>query len=311
MRYLKLSGIFLLGTLFFLAGCENLALFGSPKKTYKAPQQAAAPEIEVSGTVIARANNMPITSEELNEQVDSINKLADQQNRPQDKIDTRDKKITFLRNELIKQKLLYQEALSRGIDKKDTVKRAIDNVKASIIIAELVKDELENVDVTSSEIQEYYNTNKDQFREPEERQIREILVGTEDEAKQVLSSYYGGADLSELAKQYSKAETASKGGDMGYIKYDPNSKTRCKKFYDTAFSSLLEEGKISSIFNCPEGWYIIKLEDKKEGKLRTVNEMWDDIKNYLKFVKQQQRLESLVNKLTSNAKITVDDSKIY
>ncbi|MDD5044007.1 MAG: peptidyl-prolyl cis-trans isomerase [Candidatus Omnitrophica bacterium] len=312
MRYLKISAIVFLGTLFFIAGCENLPFFAPKKPVYTPPQQqAAAPEMEAPGTVIARANNMAVTLEELNEQVDSINKLADQQNRPQDKIDTREKKIAFLRNELIKQKLLYQEALNRGIEKKEEVRRAINNLKMSVVVAELIKDELTDVDVTSSEIQEYYNTNKEQFREAEERQVREVLLASEGEAKQVLSSYYGGTDLSDLAKQYSKAATAAGGGDLGYIKYDPNNKTHCKKFYDTAFSPSLEVGSVSGIFNCPEGWYIIKLEGKKEGKLRTASEMWDDIKNYLRFVKQQQKLESLVNRLTSNARISVDESKIY
>ncbi|MCM8770846.1 MAG: hypothetical protein NC936_03135, partial [Candidatus Omnitrophica bacterium] len=62
---------------------------------------------------------------------------------------------------------------------------------------------------------------------------------------------------------------------------------------------------------CPDGWYIIKLEAKKEGKQKTLNEMWDDIKNGLKFIKQQQHMEKFISDLTTQAKISVDESRIY
>ncbi|MCM8771097.1 MAG: peptidylprolyl isomerase [Candidatus Omnitrophica bacterium] len=311
MRCLKILGLVFLSAAFFMAGCENLPFF---KKPAKAPVQPVVSEVEeVKGTVIARVNNMVVTLEELNEQITSINKLADEQKRPQDKIDTRDKKINFLRNELIRQKLLYQEALRRSLDKKETVRRAIENVKISLLISELINDELGRIDVSSSEIEEYYNRYKSQLREPEQRNIREIRLATEEEARQVLRNYYDGMDFATLARQYSQADSAKNGGDLGFISLPREEKEmiRCDKFYEAAFSPVLEVGAVSSIFRCPDGWYIIKLEAKKEGKQKTLNEMWDDIKNGLKFIKQQQHMEKFISDLTTQAKISVDESKIY
>ncbi|MCM8779877.1 MAG: peptidyl-prolyl cis-trans isomerase [Candidatus Omnitrophica bacterium] len=313
MRYLKISGIVLAGTLFFSAGCENLPFLAPKRKPVGPAPKPPSETMEIRGTLIATVNNMPITLEELNEQVDSFNKLADEQKRPQDKIDTRDKKIKYLKEELIRQKLLYQEALNRGLDKKESIRRSILNLKMSVVISELIKNELERVDVSSSEIEEYYNRYKSQFREPEQRQILEIRVDSEENARQVLSRYYSGEDFSNLARQYSKANSASKGGDLGFIQIPLEEKQmlRCDKFYEAAFTPALEIGGVSGIFRCPDGWYIIKLEAKKEGKQKTMNEMWDEIKTYLKFVKQQQHIDNLINKLSTQASISIDEGKIY
>ena len=313
MRYLKISGLVFLATTFFVVGCENLPFFAPKKKPVKPSQSTGQQVQEVRGTVIARVNNMAITLEELNEQVDSLNKLAVEQKRPQDKVDSRDKKIKFLKEELVRQKLLYQEALNRGLDRKDSVRSAIENLKMSIVISELIKEELDKVDVTSSEIEEYYNRYKAQFREAEQRQIREIRVDSEDQAKQVLSKYYSGEDFAALVTQYSKADSASTGGDLGLIALPQTEKDmkRCDKFYEAAFSPSMEIGSVSGIFRCPDGWYILKLEAKKEGKQKTLNEMWDDIKNALKFIKQQQHIEKIISDLTTQANISVDEGKIY
>jgi hypothetical protein len=39
--------------------------------------------------------------------------------------------------------------------------------------------------------------------------------------------------------------------------------------------------------------------------------MWEDIKNALKFAKQQQHLEKIISDLTTQANISVDEGKIY
>lgn len=308
MRYLRILIICII-PLSLILGCGKLPIF---KKGSKAVKKTPSEEIEVTGTIIAKVNNIPITLEELNEQIENINKLAVEQGRPQDKIDTREKKIKYLKEELIRQKLLYQEALDRGLDKRDEVKKAFYNVKVSLLISELIKDELGKIDVTSSEIEEYYNRYKDQFREPEERKISEIVTNTEEEAKQVVINYLQGQDFASLAKQHSKTESASKGGDLGYLKIEtPEKRIRFDKFYEVAFSPSLEVGQVSNPFKGPDGWYIIKLEAKKEGKQRSLNDMWGELKNGLQFLKQQQRVEEIIGQLQSQAKIEILEDKVY
>lgn len=306
-KFLTLA--FIISSGIFFMGCENIPFlnFGQKKTTKKEITQAV-----VKGTVIAKVNNMSITLEELNQEIEGINNFAISQNRPQDKIDTRDKKINYLKNELISTKLLYQEALDRNLDKKDEVQKAIENTKSLIVVTELLKEEIGTGEVTSEEIEKFYNEQKQYFKTPEERKISEIVTNNENDANQVLIQALQGQDFASLARQYSKATTSSKGGDLGYIQdpryVDPKNRTKFDKFYEVAFT--LEKGKPSSVFKGSDGYYIIKVEDIKEAKQKSLSEAWDDTKQILQNYKPYQKRQELVDKLRQQAKIEIYDGKV-
>ena len=298
--------LILISAVSLLAGCDKI--FPAKKKAQENKPASTAKTsgpIEAKGTVIAKVNNQPITLEELNSEIESYNKEipADQ---PNEKIDTRDKKIAYLKNEMVRRVILAQAAQDKGLDRKEDVVKALDNFKQSILVAELIRQETESVDVSSKEIEDYYNASKDQLKEPEERQIREIMVAGEGEAKDILIELLKGADFAGLAQGRSTAASREKGGDLGYIKKGVKS----PKFDDIAFSSTLEVGKFSNYFKAAEGYYILKLEAKREGKVKSLSELWDDIKTGLTFLKKQQKIEELISKLSSSAKIEVIESAI-
>lgn len=285
----------------FLAGCDLITSL-QPKKPVK---KQAGPELPVKGTVIAKVNNTPITLEELNEEIDAYNAIVPP-DKPEAKITTRDQKINYLKNELVRRSLLYQGALTRGLDRKEEVLKTLDKTKQELLVMELVRQEAEKIDVSSKEIEDYYNTYKEQLKEPEERQVREIVVNTEQEAKDILIQLLQGADFATLARERSKSASAKDGGDLGFI--TPGK--RFSQFDAVAFSNTLDAGKISSIFKGPEGYYILKLEGKRGGKQKSLSELWDDIKKGLTFLKQQQKIEDLITKLSRDAKIEVYEGEI-
>lgn len=296
---------FVLGCLFFvLAGCEKIP--GLASKKIAAKEEKAQGALVVKGTIIAKTNNIPITLEDLNQEVDALNALAREQNKPEVQINTREKKINYLKDELISRVLLYQAALDRGLENKEEVQRTLEKYKQSLLVGELMNEEYNKIEVTPAEIEAYYNQYKEQLREPEERQVREIAVPTETEAKDILIELLKGADFADLARQRSKAASAANGGDMGFI-------SKGKKFaqFDAvAFSESLEAGQYSNIFKGPDGYYIIKLETKKGGKQRSLSELWDDIKRGLQFLKQQQQIKDLIGKLSQEARIEIYEGEI-
>lgn len=294
--------IVFISSFFFLLGCDNLGLF--PKKTQA--KKSFAPAVEVKGTVIARVNNMPITLEDLNQEIDAFNQAADQNNKPDAKIITREQKLNYLKNEMVRRALLYQEAMDKGLDRNEEVVKALEKTKMQLLVLELLKDETQKIDVSSKEVEDYYNTYKEQLKEPEERNIREIVVPNEQDAKTILIQLLQGADFATLAKENSKSSSAKDGGDLGFIAKGKKS----AQFDAVAFSDSLEAGKTSNIFKGPDGYYILKLEAKKGGKLKSLNDMWDDIKRGLTFLKQQKAIDELIGKLSSAAKIEVYEGEI-
>lgn len=299
-QYVK-RALYLLMAVVFFAGCEKLF----PAKPPKAAATVAPAPAEVKGTLIAKVNNQPITLEELSEEVEGFNKYVPA-DKPDQRIDTRDKKIEYLKNEMVRRSLLAQAAEDRGLDRKEELQKALNNFKQNLLVAELIKSETENIDVTSAEIEDYYNQYKEQLKEPEERSIREIVVSGESEAKDILIELLRGADFAALAQSRSIAPSKNDGGDLGYIKKGLKS----PQFDEVAFSFSLDVGKTSNYFKGPEGYYILKLEAKREGKVKTLSDLWDDIKNGLKFLKQQKKVEELISTLSSKAKIEVIDSAV-
>lgn len=288
------------GCLLFCAvtGCEKI----KPKKTEKAEKPAAS-QITVKGTLAAKVNSIPIGLDDLNQEVDAYNAMVPA-DKPEMRITTREKKIDYLKNEMVRRVLLYQAALDRGLDRGEDVVKALEKTKMDLLVVSLIKQEADKISVTSKEIEDYYNTYKDQLKEPEEISIREIVLATEQEAKDVLVQLLQGADFATLANARSTSKSAKNGGDLGFV-------SLAKIFKEMAnIADTLETGQISSVFKGPDGYYIIKVEAKRGGKQKTLNEMWDDIKRGLTFLKQQQQIEDMIGKLSRQAKIEVYEGEI-
>lgn len=303
----KLGTFLILAALIFISlGCENFPFF---KTKQKKPAEAKPP---IGANVVAKVGTFYITSDDLDKEVESFNSLVAAQGMPQNKIDSRDKKIDYLRNEVVRKYILYQEALDRGLDKKEDIAKALENAKISLLVTELLRLEIEKIDVTSKEIEDFYNQNKDALREPEQRRIFEIVTPSEDEAKQVYIQLLQGTNFASLAKERSKAASASKGGDLGFIALDPDPAKRIRfdKFYEVAFSPSLETGSISSIFKGPEGYYIIKLDSVKKSEAKSLSELWDNIKSWILFEKQQKAIADLASKLSGETKIEIYEGKV-
>lgn len=294
-----------LGLIFIGAlGCDKIKIPAS-KKTEVAAVRSAPVITQVKGPVIARVNNIPIGLEDFNQEIEIYNANVPDE-RPELKITTREQKINYLKNEVVRRTLLYQNALDKGLDRNEDVLLALDKTKTQLLVMELIKQLSEKVDVSSKEVEDYYNTYKEQLKEPEERQIREIVSSSEQDARDVLIQLLQGADFATLAKTNSKSSSAKNGGDLGFIKLGEKS----AQLDSAAFADSLDVGKISSIFKTPEGYSIIKLEGKRGGKQKPLSEMWDDIKKGLIFLKQQQLIEEMIGQLSRDAKIDIYEGEI-
>ena len=294
-----IMGLFFSGIL----GCDKFNVAASRKP--EPPKIIVQPAIQPKGPIVAKVNNIAIGLEDLNDEIELYNANVPPEH-PELKITTKEQKITYLRNEIIRRALIYQHALDKGLDRNEDVRQAVEKNKRDLLVLEDVKEVTQSVDVTSKEIEDYYNNYKEQLKEPEERQISEIVVGSEQDARDILIQLLQGTDFATLARSSSKSSSAKDGGDLGFIQKGKKS----AQFDAAAFSDSLDVGKVSSIFKTPDGYSIIKLEAKRGGKQKPLSEMWDDIKRGLIFLKQQQALEELSGKLSRDAKIEVYEGEI-
>jgi len=282
-----------------MTGCEQIEKILSPKKTaVKADASAqtvapkAAAEQKVQGTMLAKVNDKVITLEEFQQNIKNLEALS-----PEIKIDSFELKQSLL-DEMVNQELLYQEAKSRGIQNRQEIKELADGYLRGLMIRQLIIDITENIAVDSQEIEVFYNQYKDQLGEPEQRHVREIVTASEDEAKQILVTLLQGGDFATIAKEKSISSSKQSGGDLGFIVRGQKGEEYAK-FDDIAFS--LELGQASTPFKGPLGYYILKVEEIKVSKVKPLTEVWDQVKNSLLPLKQQERVQELIDKLKSNS----------
>ncbi|MDP3804371.1 MAG: peptidyl-prolyl cis-trans isomerase [Candidatus Omnitrophota bacterium] len=192
-------------------------------------------------------------------------------------------------DEVIVEMLLYEEAVRKGIGSDREIREVINQAKKKIIIAKLIKDEVEDkMNATDDEMRKYYEARKDEFKTPELWRASHILVASEREAKDVLDELAKGAKFEDLASARSTDATASRGGDVGYFRAGqvvPDFENTCIK---------LSMGQTSEIVRTQFGYHIIKLTDKKEAGLQSYEEAKRSIENELKRKKRNELFSKLV-----------------
>ncbi len=292
------SLLVILAGLVFLFGCDQIqSAFqtSGPTRGSGAQSQKQGEKPQVQGTVLATINGEVITLEKFDENIQNLRALS-----PDIKIETKEDKKAYLRD-LITQELVYQEAIARGIDRQKDVVDAVKDFKKGVMARQLILDETKGITVDPATIEAFYNQHKAKFAEPEQIRAREIVVSSESTAREILISLLQGADFATTAKTRSISSSASKGGDLGVVK--PGEKF--EKFDEVV--STLEAGEISQIFQGPEGYYIVKVEEKTGGEIPALYEVSDTIKNLLIQDQQAQRLNELTDKLRRNAKIEIKE----
>lgn len=128
-------------------------------------------------------------------------------------------------------------------------------------------------EVTEEEIRDYYRGHRAEYLQGAQRNLDYVLLekrpSAEDSAQvkrriqELLLRARQGEDFAELARLYSEDPgSKEKGGDLGFF----GRGEMAKPFEEAAFD--LKVGQISDPIKTNFGWHIIKLTDRKEGKVR-------------------------------------------
>ena len=146
--------------------------------------------------------------------------------------------------------------------------------------ADLAKD----AQPTDEQLKEFYKERESQFKVPEERRSRHILIAVKegadeatinkarDKAEEIRKKLLDGGDFAKLAEQYSDDPGSAKlGGDIGFFGHgnlDPA--------YEKALFSL-KVGEISEPVLSSFGFHIIKLEEVRAEKTKSFDEVKDEL----------------------------------
>ncbi len=144
-------------------------------------------------------------------------------------------------------------------------------------------DEKSEVEIPEESIASYFQENRDDYVVPEQRRARHILIMSDEsesqeeifvkrqKAEELLEQAREGADFAELAREESDdLGSASRGGDLGFFERGQ----MVKPFEDAVFR--LEEGGLT-MARSDFGYHVIKVEEIKPARLKSLDEVRDEI----------------------------------
>src|SRR5579862_1101659 len=173
---------------------------------------------------------------------------------------------------------------------------------------------LSQVQVTPEDLRTYYNDHQDQYRVPEEVKVSHILIKSpapgadgkvddkavaeaQKKAEDILKQLKGGAKFEDLAKKYSEDPGSGKqGGELGWI----GRGRTVPEFEKAAFS--LPVGQLSDLVKSSYGFHIMRVEDKHEPHLKTLDEVKAEIEPLVRQNKVNRMIEGAGNALLEQAR---------
>ena len=197
-----------------------------------------------------------------------------------------------VKNLLIQQTVLLQEANKAKIANKADVKRAIENSRDQILIQGLAQDWAQKNPVSEADLKKAYDQDKAAYGDTE-YQVRHILVKTEDQAKNLISRLNKGADFGTLAQEFSE-DTGNKGqgGLLGWVV--PRSFVPA---FGASFTALKPGEIAQSPIRTQFGFHVVKLEAKRKAELYPSYERQKPvIRNALANQKVQMHFQDLIKK---------------
>jgi len=190
--------------------------------------------------------------------------------------------------------------------------------KVKYAVVDLAKADA-GVQVTQDDLKAYYSDHRDQYRTPEQVKVSHILIKTplpgadgkvdekgvaeaQHRAEDLLKQLKGGAKFEDLATKYSEDPgSAKKGGSIDWI----GKGQTVPEFEKAAFS--LPKGQISDLVKSSYGFHIIRVDDKQEAHVKTLDEVKDLIEPVLKHQKGQALAQKQAQALLQQAgKIGLD-----
>jgi peptidyl-prolyl cis-trans isomerase D len=173
---------------------------------------------------------------------------------------------------------------------------------------------LAQTQVTQQDLEAYYDQHRDEFRVPEQVNVRHILIKTplpgadgkvdqkavdaaQAKAEDVLKQVKAGGNFAELAKKYSDDPgSAKEGGSLGWI----GRGRTVPEFEKAAFS--LPKGGTSDLVKSSYGFHIIHVDDKQEAHMKSLAEVKDQIEPIIKQQRAALAAQKAADDLVSQAR---------
>ncbi len=153
-----------------------------------------------------------------------------------------------------------------------------------------------------AEFQTYYDEHRDDFREPDQIKLDQILVKDEAAANDIIRRLGEGADFSYLAGQYSLQKENEVSKDWSSL----------LSFPESIRSELagLKIGQYSRAYNTQEGWVVFRLNDRRPGAPRPLADVEMKVREVMFQRQFKTELDKVLGVLRSGSNIIRNEAEI-
>ncbi|HAF60165.1 MAG TPA: peptidylprolyl isomerase [Bacillota bacterium] len=244
-------------------------------------------------TVLATVNGKEITEQDVYAFLSELDpQIAAQFSSPDG--------VKRLVNELVNGEMLYLYAMENSYDQEEDFKSELERVKANILKKYAVNKILSEVSATEDEITQFYNDNSERFQKPEAVRASHILVDEFEKAKEIQDEIHQGLSFEEAAQKYSTCPSRQVGGDLGEFERGK----MVPEFEEAAFN--LKEGELSEPVKTQFGYHLIKLQYKNEARLRTIDEVREQIKQQVIRAKQEEKYFNTMEEFKNRYNVSIN-----
>jgi peptidyl-prolyl cis-trans isomerase C len=253
-------------------------------------QDTAAPAAVTPETVVATVGGEPVTEGDLSFAAEDL--AQDLAQMPPEE------RRAFLLRVLIDMKVMAGAAKSAGMDQTPIFAQRLKYLEERALRRAYFADAIAGK-VTEEAIRADYDAFVAQFNPQDEVHARHILVETKEEADAIKADLDGGADFAAIAKEKSiDPGSGANGGDLGFF-----AKGMMVPEFETAAFALANAGDVSEPVQSQFGWHIIKLDEKRQSKPPTFEQVAPQIQQQVLMRVFNEKVEELM----SDVKIEVTD----
>ena len=302
--------------------------------------QATTPDAVVVEFPIARVNDQIIDNSDYERALQQLNEEGPQSGLSAAEMEQRRKDL--LRDQ-IDQQLLVSRGKELGINADADVVRQLDEIrkkyhfnsmeelekavresgtsyedfkakiKNDLITQQVIRDEVSRkLNLTSKDEQAYYDAHKQDFMQPEQVRLSEILVPTPDDATDAIvaqaqakaddveTKLKAGAKFEDLVKQYSGGPNTDAGGDLGQFK---RGQLGSALLEDPTFA--LPAGQWTAPIRTRQGFIILEVTEHTQAGVPPLSAVENDVQQAMYSAAMQPALRTYLTDLREKAFIDI------
>jgi parvulin-like peptidyl-prolyl isomerase len=192
----------------------------------------------------------------------------------------------------------------QGINYESWIEQQERNIlQQSLIFSEVGR----SIAIDETDVVNYYDLHPEEFTELPSYKLRGIYISSEDKSdedaqakmEEIDRKIAAGEELEGLASEYSEGPEKEPEGDIGTYK-----KGEMDKNLEQAVENL-EEGDLTSWIDIPTGWFLLKLDEKTESRLKAYEDVKKEIENQLFMQEQQVRIRDYLEDLKKRSYINI------